>query len=62
MPKKQSSSRLSTIGGRIMQMTDDEIFEIVCMASNAKLHQFCDDIRSLGAAVVSLDETKGQER
>jgi hypothetical protein len=45
-----------------MQMTDDEIFEIVCMASNAKLHQFCDDIRSLGAAVVSLDETKGQER
>jgi hypothetical protein len=50
--RKQSSARMSKIGGRVMNMTDQEISDAL---SGEKF--FGAQLRALGASVVGQDET-----
>lgn len=64
MPKKQSSSRLSTIASKVLRAhsfhgmlnngVDDYVGKIVCLKVS--------DVRALAASVLSQDEVKGQKK
>ena len=59
MPVKQSSSRVSTIAGRLLKITAEDIYNLSYPKEMKKLAR---DIRALAGSIVSQDETKGQKR
>lgn len=58
MPRKQTRSEVSSLGARIMSLTDREM-AIRVLREPAT---FFAEVRTLAASVVSQDETKGQDR
>lgn len=67
--QKQTSSRISEKAGRLMNLSNDEIYTTVVGPTNMPpaslphgvgFEQFCDDIRSIAASAVSQDETPGK--
>lgn len=59
MPKKQSSSRLSTIAGRVLKnLKSNSVRRYIGLWQHISIA----DVRALAASVLSQDETPGQRK
>lgn len=58
MARKQSSSRLSRIAGKMVRLSPGMLKD---MLNKGTVESFCEQVRSLAASVLAQDETPGDK-
>lgn len=57
--KKESSAKVSSLAAKYVNLSYDELLDMLENWSDEEFESFVADIRSLAASVLSQDETKG---